>query len=232
MGSFKYPKKDEVIVEFSITDSGIGISKENYKKVFESFSQEGTYINRRFGGTGLGLAITKRFVEIQKGKINLKSEPGKGSTFTVSIPYLIPKNISKTKKEIKQTNELLYDLEGAKILLVEDNPMNQMIAETFLTKWNAKVSIANNRLEALAALKQETFNVVLMDIQMPEMDGYEATRQIRLEKKYDKLPIIALTASAMIEVRKKITAAGMNNMVTKPFEPKELFTAVLKSLYK
>lgn len=232
MGSFKYPKKDEVIVEFSITDSGIGISKENFDKVFESFSQEGTYINRRFGGTGLGLAITKRFVEIQKGNISVESKVGAGSTFTFSIPYLIPKNISKTKKEIKQTTELLYDLGGAKILLVEDNPMNQMIAETFLTKWNAKVSIANNRLEALAALKQETFNVVLMDIQMPEMDGYEATRQIRLEKKYDKLPIIALTASAMIEVRKKITAAGMNNMVTKPFEPKELFTAVLKSLYK
>ena len=232
MGSFKYPKKDEVIVEFSITDSGIGISKENFDKVFESFSQEGTYINRRFGGTGLGLAITKRFVEIQKGKINLKSEPGKGSTFAVSIPYLIPKNISKTKKEIKQTNELLYDLEGAKILLVEDNPMNQMIAETFLTKWNAKVSIANNGLEALAALKQETFNVVLMDIQMPVMDGYEATRKIRLNKRFDNLPIIALTASAMVEVRNKITAAGMNNMVTKPFEPKELFTAVLKSLYK
>ena len=232
MGSFKYPKKDEVIVEFSITDSGIGISKENFDKVFESFSQEGTYINRRFGGTGLGLAITKRFVEIQKGKINLKSEPGKGSTFAVSIPYLIPKNISKTKKEIKQTNELLYYLEGAKILLVEDNPMNQMIAETFLTKWNAKVSIANNGLEALAALKQETFNVVLMDIQMPVMDGYEATRKIRLNKRFDNLPIIALTASAMVEVRNKITAAGMNNMVTKPFEPKELFTAVLKSLYK
>jgi len=128
LGNFKYPKKDEVIVEFSISDSGIGISKENYKKVFESFSQEGAYINRRYGGTGLGLAITKRFVEIQKGNISVESKVGAGSTFTFSIPYLIPKNISKTKKEIKQTTELLYDLGGAKILLVEDNPMNQMIA--------------------------------------------------------------------------------------------------------
>jgi len=231
-GDFRFPHKGEVEITFKIVDTGIGISKENFDKVFESFSQEGQYINRKFGGTGLGLAITKKLIEIQRGQISLESQVGKGSTFKFSIPFLLPNKKPKQVKNPEESEKELFDLKEAKVLLVEDNPMNQMIAETFLTKWNAKVTIANNGLEALNKLKEETYNVILMDIQMPIMDGYEATKQIRGTLGLKELPIIALTASAMIEVRKKVLAAGMNDMVTKPFEPKALFAAVLKCLYR
>ncbi len=217
---------DSSAVQFDIIDTGIGIPREKFDTIFESFSQAYTDTTRKFGGTGLGLAITKRLVEMQGGEISIQSEIGKGSTFTAIIPFGV--GSMNSLKEVALNNRP-KDLQEAHVLLAEDNQINQIVATQILKKWNAKVTVANNGREALNYLMNEKFDVVLMDLQMPEMSGFEVTEKVR---KFDPLamnrniPIIALSADAFQETRRKVLMMGMTDFVTKPFNQDELYSKI------
>lgn len=226
--SLKEKTASEVILQFDIADTGIGIPKEKQQSIFESFTQAHTDTTRKYGGTGLGLAITKNLTELQKGSIHIQSEPGKGTTFSVIIPYQI--SDLKHIEESVHHNNAIKDLSGINILLVEDNTMNQMVAKQFFKKWNNEITIANNGYECIKMLSEpNNFDIVLMDLQMPEMSGYEAASIIRNPDSKvinHNIPIIALTADAFMETRQKVMEVGMNDFVTKPFKPDELFNKI------
>lgn len=223
-------KKDSAIIQFDVVDTGIGIPKDKLASVFESYTQAYTDITRRFGGTGLGLAITRQLVTMQNGDISLASEAGKGTTFTVRLEF--NKGVAD---EIGSPDEVIADLlekrdfGGMPVLLVEDNVMNQFVANQVLELWNIKVDFAMNGLEATDLLKENDYALVLMDLQMPVMSGYEATEFIRDKTnrlRNPEIPIIALTADAFPETKKKVLEAGMNDFVTKPLEQTELYTKI------
>nr|WP_319495382.1 transporter substrate-binding domain-containing protein [uncultured Desulfobacter sp.] len=214
-------QKDRGILKFSVTDSGIGMTPEQQKKLFKVFSQADSSTTRKYGGTGLGLAISKRIVEMMGGQISLESTAGKGSTFSFTLPMEFgPKERPKHKRDIQTLSTTIL---GASILLVEDHDINQQVAREILESAGFFVRIANNGKEALDMVLSQEFDLVLMDLQMPEMDGYQATREIRRHKTAGELPIVAMTASAMPRDREKAMAAGMNAHVSKPIDLKELF---------
>ncbi len=223
-----------VQMKFSVEDSGIGIEKDRREKIFESFTQAASSTTRLYGGTGLGLAITKRLVELQNSKINLESEVGVGSTFSFTLLLELGSRLSTNNTSEKEADSSLSrsELKGKKILLAEDNKINQMVATKILNKWQIEVTIANDGLEALELIENEDFDAVLMDINMPNMDGYEATREIRKlsDEKKNSIPVIALTASAFSSVEDAVIQAGMNYHVGKPFKPEELFQRIKKAL--
>ncbi|MES2656037.1 MAG: response regulator [Bacteroidota bacterium] len=222
-------KQDKALVAFTVSDTGIGIPEHKHSKIFESFTQAYTDTTRKFGGTGLGLAITKNLTLLQNGNINIKSRVGQGTTFSVELPFEISKLKALKKEELK---EEVYDLSRYKILIVEDNVMNQFVAKQFFKRWNTDVEIANNGVEAIEILStRDDFHLVLMDLQMPEMSGFQAAEMIRAPNttvKNSNIPIIALSADAFSETRKKVIEANMNDFVTKPFNPEELYQKVLK----
>ncbi len=209
--------------------TGIGIPKKKQQIIFESFAQASATTTRRYGGTGLGLTISKELVESQGGSIKVESEVNKGSTFTFTI--LFKKYKPAPGQEINKDKELSLACEQSfsklKILLVEDNKLNQLLASKVLEVWNTSPDIAPNGKIAIQKLMESSYDLILMDIQMPEMDGYEATKYIR-EKISDSLPIIAMTANAMIGEKEKCIKAGMNDCISKPFEPKELYEKILR----
>lgn len=210
-------------LRFSVADTGVGISEGKLEDIFESFTQERTDTSRIFGGTGLGLTISKKLVELQNGSISVESEKGKGSTFTVDLQYELGDE-SKVDKIQSDKRVMTDSLEGIKVLLVEDNVINQKVMRRFLEKWNIEIAIANNGIEAIDMIHQEHYHVVLMDLQMPEMDGYQSSQAIRTidDQRKRNVPIIALTAAALKEVKEKVYASGMNDFITKPFNPVEL----------
>ncbi len=214
-----------VKVLFEIKDTGIGVSSDLKDRIFKSFQQANTSITRKYGGTGLGLSITKQLVEMMGSEIHLKSEKGQGSVFYFTLSLRIG---NKVLEKLQETEA--FDLSGYYVLLVEDNHMNVLIAKRLLEKWNMKVDLAENGLKAIEKVEENNYDIVLMDLQMPEMDGYEATRIIR--KKGFKLPIIALTASAMYEKSSKLESTGLDGLVTKPFNPKDLYKAISNKLEK
>ncbi len=220
-------ENNDVKLKFKVIDTGIGIASESQSKIFESFAQEGRTITRRFGGTGLGLSISKHLAELLHGTIELESEQGRGSIFTVTIPFKLALKLNKLQY-ISQENR---NLQNIKILLVEDNNMNQIVANQLLKKWNAQVTGAFNGIEALEILHKEEFDLILMDLQMPEMDGYEATKNIREQKKWNKIPIIALTADAFPEIKKQALEAGMDEFISKPFNQDELYHKISKLVF-
>lgn len=204
--------------KFEVQDTGIGIPKEKIDFVFESFTQASNDTTRKYGGSGLGLTISKKLVELQNGTIDVATEPGIGSVFTVEIPF-------KTSQNLKIVNqkEPEYNLfQNINVLLVEDNQMNQLLTTTFLQKWNVQVKVAENGQEAIEKISKESFDIVFMDLHMPTMDGFEATKYIRNQLNLQELPIIALTASVLLDVREKVIGSGMNDYITKPFKPFEL----------
>lgn len=208
----------------SVKDTGIGIAKENISTLFHPFPQADSSTSRKFGGTGLGLAITRQLVELQKGHIEVESEPGKGSTFSFTIPYQLAnqKTHSGTRQQNNQAFEN-YSLAGRHILVAEDNIINQKVILHILGKAGAFVQIEENGKAVLKALQgNHHFDALLMDIQMPEMDGYEAARYIRHQLKLS-LPIIAMTAATLKGEKEKCLAAGMNGYISKPFAPDDLF---------
>lgn len=222
-------KEDEetIVLDFAVRDTGIGIPEDKQEHIFESFTQACSSTTRKFGGTGLGLAIIKKILEHQDSQIQIKSKVGEGSTFYFTLQF--EKGEAPKLSEIEQDTQL-QSLSGTKVLLVEDNKINQLIANRFLKKWDINYDVADNGAIALEKVQSNDYDVVLMDLQMPTMDGYTATAKIRNLKgnKYQELPIIALTASAMLEERNRVYTVGMNDYVTKPFNPIELYSAINK----
>jgi PAS domain S-box-containing protein len=217
--------KNEIDIDFSVLDTGIGIPENKLTAIFDNFTQASSDTTRNYGGTGLGLAISKQLVELQGGKINVESIEGKGSKFCFSLKFKMADENAKQSgvEQSKSNNFITHSLKGVKVLLAEDNKINQVVAGKFLSKWDVEMDIAENGEEALKMIQNKDYNLILMDLQMPIMDGFEATRKIRnLGGKYLKIPIIALTASAVLEIHEEAISAGMDDFVTKPFDPKLL----------
>ncbi len=216
----------QLLVEFAVTDTGIGIPEDKLYKIFESFSQASSDTTRKFGGTGLGLTISKQLIELQGGSIYVHSKYGKGTTFGFKIPYEVGAAEAIGRKMLNETDISPDQLKGLKVLLVEDNQFNQMVAVDTLQGLVTGVSIdvAENGKEALGKLEAGEYDVILMDIQMPEMDGFEATQQIRrtFSSPKNKTAIIAMTANVTKEEVDKCFEAGMDAYIAKPFVPQDL----------
>lgn len=239
--AIKFTRRGHVLLELKVTrktdktlsllvrieDTGIGIAQEKQKLIFEQFTQADASTSRNFGGTGLGLAICKKLLALQGSRLELESEPDKGSVFyfTLNLP-VIPKAVLPVEQVADSLPaEDSKPLANIHILLVEDNEVNILIAKTFLSKWGAEVDIAINGQQAVDMLNPEKHKLVLMDMHMPVMDGYEATRIIR--SKGIHIPIIALTASLPKEVEENVKYEGMDDIIVKPFSPRELFKIIL-----
>lgn len=220
---------NKVSLIVSISDSGVGIKKEKMDSIFDSFSQNSIDNKRKFGGLGLGLYIVKTLVDMQGGTIVMNSYPGKGTSCKITIDFDI---VAQPTVELMADEPEVYDLEGKTILVVEDNSINQMVIKMITKKWlNTHVVYANNGQEGLDAFKTTTFDVVLMDLQMPVMDGYEATIAIRngaVGPEYANIPIIAVTADVMEGTKLRVTALGMNDYLTKPIKKETLYQAIKK----
>ena len=218
---------DKVGLHFCVSDTGIGITPEQQSRLFQSFSQAESSTSRHYGGSGLGLAICKNLTEMMGGKIWVESEAGKGSLFhfTVQLEEGNPDNILEKQTG---TSRKIDHLSGVKILLVEDNEINQELAIELLSNRGLIITSVWNGKEALEILQTESFDGVLMDIQMPIMDGYSATREIRKQSQFKELPIIAMTANVMESDQKKAIAAGMNDHIGKPLDEYELLNTLAK----
>ncbi|UXX79711.1 PAS domain-containing protein [Reichenbachiella carrageenanivorans] len=222
---------EQATIHFEIHDTGIGIEKSNQSMIFENFSQASGDTTRKFGGTGLGLAITKKLLEFMGSEIRLDSDLGFGSVFSFDVVLPIGNNEPKpAKSKVKETTFANVADRNIKVLVAEDNRANQIVLEKFLDKWGIKMDFVENGKEAVEKAESEAYDMILMDLQMPEMDGYQATQSIRSgAPEYAKqVPIIALTASAMLDVRKKVKELGMTDFITKPFSPEELYKKIVK----
>ncbi len=219
--------------KFCIADTGIGIPNDKLNLIFESFRQASTQTTRKYGGTGLGLAISKQLVELQGGKIWVESSVGDGSKFFFTIDYPI---LDKQSSEVKKVTEEVIDfqkLKLARVLLVEDNHLNVMVVSTLLKKKGiAYIQIASNGAEAIYQLTNNSFNVVLMDINLPDMSGIEITHHVRshFPNPTRDIPIIALTADTSISDYETLVSSGMNDFVPKPFKPEILYQKIIKYL--
>ncbi|MFW6323790.1 MAG: ATP-binding protein, partial [Desulfovibrionales bacterium] len=215
---------------FSVSDTGIGFPPDRISDIFESFTQLDATITKRFGGTGLGLAVSKNLAELMGGTIEVESEEGKGSVFTLIIPVEVPQEMKRV--ELPPAFDLT-ELRPLRILLAEDNPVNQTVIRKFLTKQGHTTTVVVDGRQVLDELKNKEFDLVLMDVQMPEMDGIEATRNIRSGisgVNSAEIPVIALTAYAMKGDREKFLRAGMDGYVSKPVDFKELAKAIFDAI--
>lgn len=217
----------------TVSDTGIGISPENLEQVFESFVQAGNDMVRRFGGTGLGLAITKRLIELQGGKITASSTLGQGTSFCFELPLLLStgSNEEPLVIEQRQNGSVNQSLKGKQILLIEDNLVNQKVTYLMLHKAGLEVDIAAHGKEAVAFLERKTYDLIITDLQMPEMDGFQTAVYIR-NKLALQTPIIAMTASALRNEKDRCLQLGMNEYLTKPFAPASLFFHLERLLLK
>jgi PAS domain S-box-containing protein len=213
-------EQDLVSLEFLVSDTGIGIAPADQERIFEAFQQAHPETNRRFGGSGLGLAIVREMVRQQGGRATLESALGTGSTFRVTLPF----RVSNVSAQSAPAAAATVSLAGRRILLAEDNELNRTVATQILQQAGAVVVCARDGREALERVRSEFFDLVLMDIQMPEMDGYEATWRIRHEVGIpaELLPVVALTATALTDEQRRAEAAGMSDCILKPFPPDQL----------
>jgi PAS domain S-box-containing protein len=223
-------KDNNSSIEFLVKDTGIGIPKDKHDIIFESFTQASSDTTRHFGGTGLGLAICKKLVELQGGILDLESELGKGSAFRFVLSFGIPE--IREKVPVNDSAETYSGLEGKRILVAEDNKINFFVANKFLTGWGVQVTHAENGKIAVDILENEEFDLVLMDLHMPVMDGIEATRVIRrsANPRINTIPVVALTAAIMSENSDKIENLSINDYVLKPFKPHDLFDKILRNI--
>ncbi len=213
---------ESCLIRFSVKDTGRGIAKENQSGIFESFIQEDSSTTRQYGGTGLGLAICSQLAELMNGEVGLESEPGEGALFWFTVNLNIS-GISESEKRTDNSPKQISDKnmkEGLNVLLAEDDKINQILALKILEKEGFSVTVANNGKEAVQSVQESDFDLILMDVQMPEMDGYTATKEIRkLEGDgsiTQRIPIIAMTAHASIQDREKSITAGMDDFMSKP----------------
>ena len=213
----------EIAVKFMVADTGVGISPENQSVIFDPFVQDAVVNQPANMGTGLGLAITKRLVNLHKSDISVISEPGRGSQFIFVITFALPAASLPPQEESIETN-IIRNIAGMEVLVVDDNKMNLLIASKFLKRWHVNVDEAINGEEAVKMVAQKSYDLIIMDLQMPLMNGFEATQKIR--EFNTEVPIIALTADAMPETYDKAIACGMNDYLTKPFVPDTFFSKV------
>ncbi len=217
-------------LRLEVEDTGPGIDAATQRRLFQPFSQADDSITRRFGGTGLGLSICRELARLMGGEVGLRSEVGHGSCFHVELP--LPAALPAATAAA-DTALPVSPLEGARVLLVEDNPVNMMVASAMLEQWGLRVVQARNGREALDAVARAAtagplFDAVLMDVQMPDMSGYEATRELRRHHSADQLPVIALTAAALVSEREQALAQGMNDFLTKPIDGDRLRSALAR----
>ncbi|RYY17117.1 MAG: PAS domain-containing hybrid sensor histidine kinase/response regulator, partial [Chitinophagaceae bacterium] len=216
--------------EFAVTDTGIGIAPDKHSEIFEPFMQANTAVTRQYGGTGLGLSICRELIQLMGGKLYVESEPGKGSTFRFLLPFGISVYKPKNKDMSQEIN--YQSLGKRRILVAEDVELNQYLARHIMESWGFEVEIAVNGLEALRKVQESEYDLILMDIQMPEMDGMKATESIRAleNKNISQIPIVALTANALKGDSEKYLAVGMNDYLSKPFDEPRLFQVISKNL--
>jgi signal transduction histidine kinase/ActR/RegA family two-component response regulator len=211
-----------VAITFSVSDTGIGIPMGKQKQIFESFTQADTETTRKYGGTGLGLAISKYIVEKMGGELEVESEPGKGSTFFFTLKF----RFNGTKAYVNEAKlKQLTGLDGIRILLAEDNPVNMLVAKKFLHKWKMHVDEAVNGLEAVELYRRNSYDLLLVDLEMPEMDGVAVAADVR--KKDTHTPIIAFTAAVYENMAEDLKNKGFSDFITKPFRPEDLHKKIM-----
>ena len=224
------------VLEFNIRDTGIGIPEDKIERIFESFVQAASDHSRKYGGTGLGLTITKQLIDLKNGTVDVQSKVGEGTNFRVTLPFQISFDKSEAVEKMTTVDADLDMLASKKILLVEDNAFNQIVAVDTLEAMvpGIKVVVAENGKVALEKLQLENFDLILMDVQMPVMDGYDSTRHIRsdFDEPTRSVPIIALTASATLAEVERCFASGMNDCVSKPFTAEILLQKISGMIVK
>ena len=223
---------NRLALQFEVEDTGIGIPENKLESIFEGFSQAGADTTRKFGGTGLGLTISKKLVELQNGHIWVKSTLGEGSTFYVQLEF------EKQEMQLQiphqpQTRRPANSLSGMRVLVVDDNKINRVITQKFLSRWQVETDAVENGLKAFETVQSQMYDLVLMDLHMPEVDGWVATRLIREMSGdyYQQLPIVAFSASTSADILDKVKVAGMNGFLSKPFDANKLFE-ILQLHYK
>ena len=232
-------EEEKIVLLFSVKDTGIGIAADRLNTLFTPFTQADGSTTRKYGGTGLGLAISKELVRMMNGRIGAESRAGLGSTFWFTAQFDLPARQDDDRMLAKDAEAMHASKSGSvpslpenvRILLVEDNAVNQKVAVAMIKKLGGLIDVAVDGREAIAALEKGSYDLVLMDCQMPEMDGFEATRFIRQKGKTGaRIPIIAMTASAMQADREKCILAGMDDFIAKPVQPEELARVLVKWL--
>lgn len=214
---------------FAVTDTGIGIPKEKQAEIFEPFSQADSSISKEFGGTGLGLSIANQLIKTMGGILQLESDYNEGACFYFTIVLPIGYDtIVKTIEDIYLDDTHIAQVKDKKILIAEDNKMNAIVIKKMLQRWPVEITIAKNGIEAIELHAKKEYDIILMDLQMPEMDGYQSSRIIRAINK--NIPIIAFTASLLDETRKLALESGINDFILKPCEPKALFEKLYEHL--
>lgn len=216
---------DKARLRFIVKDTGIGITADKQDKIFERFQQAESDTTRRYGGTGLGLSIAKQIIDLQNGNIKVQSEPGHGTAFTFELAYFISGKKIETQNLPMLLQQPAHLSHGATILIAEDNVMNQQLMKHLMDNWKLNYKIVSNGNEAVSVLENEDFDLVLMDIQMPELDGYHATELIRAKLKLS-VPVIAMTAHAMAGEKEKCLSYGMNDYISKPVREQELYNLI------
>ena len=227
IAKLKSLENQKAIIAFDIIDTGIGIPEEKLESVFDSFSQGSTEINRKYGGTGLGLTIVKKILSLLDSEIHLKSNVGEGSTFSFELALAV----NEQQPEQAPVQENTFDLskiKGKNILVVEDNKINQMITKRMLENREILCEVIDNGEEAIEVMKNNKYDLVLMDVHLPGINGTIATEEIR---KFDTTtPIIAMTAISLNENREMLLSYGMNDVITKPFIPNDFYVILSKHL--
>jgi CheY-like chemotaxis protein len=224
---------DDLLVRFEVTDSGVGIAAGEIARLFQAFEQADNSITRKYGGTGLGLAITRRLAKLMGGDVGVDSTPGIGSTFWFTArlkqleqqEYVAPPSASADAERLIRAGHA-----GKRLLVVDDEPINLEIARILLEDTGLLIDVAVDGERAVAQARRQTYAAILMDMQMPRLDGLGATRQIRALAAYRDTPIIAITANAFAEDKARCSDAGMNDFLIKPFDPDALFTTLLRWL--